>query len=204
MNIALFDFDGTVTYADSFLPFVRYAAPLPTLVAGHVFLAPRILGYWLGRVQATDMRQSICTFALRGRQASEVAALGAQYAEQVLPGRLRPEALARIDWHERQGDVVVIVSASLEAYLAPWCAARKLNLICTRLEAVDGVLTGRYLDGDCSGAEKARRILAAHSLESFEGVYAYGDTHEDRDMLALARHRYFRWREQTADSRDQK
>jgi HAD superfamily hydrolase (TIGR01490 family) len=199
VNIAFFDFDGTVTDSDSFSPFVRFAAPLRTRLAGYVWLSPRIAGYWLGHVKATDMRQRLCRFAFRGRLASEVAALGARYAEEILPGKLRPEAMARLAWHERQGDVIVVVSASLEPYLAPWCAARNLGLICTRLEAKDGVLTGRFLGGDCSGSEKARRIVAAHSLDAFDAVYAYGDTHEDLDMLALASHRYFRWQEQAAD-----
>jgi phosphoserine phosphatase len=33
---------------------------------------------------------------------------------------LRPEALRRARWHQEQGHHLVVLSASLEAYLLPW------------------------------------------------------------------------------------
>ena len=65
----------------------------------------------------------------------------------------------------------------------------------TELESRRGVLTGRYLGGDCTGAEKARRVRARYDLGRYPIIYAYGDTHEDRELLDLASKRYFRWRE---------
>ena len=82
----------------------------------------------------------------------------------VLPGTLQTHALERIDWHRSQGDDIVVVSASLDLYLAPWCAERGLKVICTTIEEQRGTLTGRYVDGDCSGAEKVRRIRAQYTL----------------------------------------
>ena len=91
----------------------------------------------------------------------------------------------------RRGDTVVIVSGSLDAYLRPWCASLGLDLICNRLESVDGRLTGRYLGGD-RGPHKAADIRARHELASFDRVHAYGDSSEDRAMLALAHERWWR------------
>lgn len=56
-------------------------------------------------------------------------------------------------------------------------------------------MTGRYRQGDCSGARKAELIRAAFDLERFDTIYAYGDTAEDREMRALANRRYYRWKE---------
>jgi HAD superfamily phosphoserine phosphatase-like hydrolase len=89
----------------------------------------------------------------------------------------------------------VIVSAALDVYLAPWCKQLGIELISTELEIQNGRFTGRYLRGDCSGEEKARRIVERFVLTDYSTVYAYGDTEEDRQMLELAQKKYFRWKE---------
>src|SRR3982074_1150699 len=76
----------------------------------------------------------------------------------LLPANARQAALERIEWHTSQGDDVVVVSASLDVYLGPWCEGRGLDYVCTTLEERLGRLTGRCAEGDCSGAEKVRRI----------------------------------------------
>jgi HAD superfamily phosphoserine phosphatase-like hydrolase len=108
---------------------------------------------------------------------------------------VREKAIARIRWHQAQGDEVVVVSASLHVYLSDWCRQLGVELICTELEEQQGVLTGRYRNGDCCGHEKARRVQQRYDLREFASVYAYGDTKEDEAMLELASQRYYRWRE---------
>ena len=109
----------------------------------------------------------------------------------LLPALLRPEMMARIAWHRARGDIVVLVSGSLDAYLRPWCDAHGLALICNRLAVVDGRCTGHYLRGD-RGEHKADDIRAAYDLSTFARVHAYGDSREDRPMLALAQERWWR------------
>jgi HAD superfamily phosphoserine phosphatase-like hydrolase len=101
----------------------------------------------------------------------------------------------RLEWHRQQGHQVVVVSAGLDVYLAPWCARHGVSLICSELEERQGRLTGRYRRGDCSGSTKALLIRGTFALEQFATVYAYGDSAEDREMLALATRKYYRWTE---------
>jgi len=88
----------------------------------------------------------------------------------------------------------VLVSGSLDLYLQPWCRQHGLELICNRL-AHDGRgrLTGRYEDGDC-GAHKAAKIRTRYDLAGYERIHAYGDSREDKAMLALAHERWYRGR----------
>jgi phosphatidylglycerophosphatase C len=195
VNLALFDFDGTVTTGDGFMPFVRRATPRARVIAGTLYLTPMAFGYRRGWVTPTRLRQSVARIAFRGRPYADVAAHGARYAAEVIPQRTRPEALERIRWHQQQGDEVVVVSASLSAYLEPWCREQGLHLLCTELETRDGICTGRYRGRDCTGEEKARRVRERFDLSRCRVTFAYGDTAEDRPMLALAQRRYFRWRE---------
>ena len=192
-DLALFDFDHTVTHSDSFGRFVRDLATPRQLASAKWTLGPWLAGYRLGLVSARQLRQRVIKLAFGGRAEEEIRLQGVRHAHAVLPGLLRPEMMQRIAWHQERGDTVVLVSASLDVYLQPWCESHGLELICNRLEASDGVLTGRYHHGDC-GPHKARLIRARYDVDAYRQVHAYGDSREDLDMLALAGQRWYRGR----------
>jgi len=190
MRLALFDFDGTLTTRDTFSDFLRFSMSPSRRILGSLMLAPLVLGYRSGHLSAAFVRPRVSRFAFWGRSAAQVRGFGERYAKQVIPGLLDPAMLARMRLHRESGDRVVLVSASLDAYLEPWCRAEGVELICTQLEQVGARLTGRYVQGDCAGAEKLRRIRAAYELESYDEIHAYGDTVEDFPMLEIADHRF--------------
>ena len=195
MDLALFDFDGTITSTDTWTPFMRQTVRPSRIAAGRLLLAPIVIGYKAGMVSASRGREAAARVGFRGEDAARVRRFGAEYAAMTLPTQVRQEALDRIAWHQSRGDDVVVVSASLDVYLAPWCMGRSLACICTTLEERDGRFTGRYVGGDCTGLEKVRRIRQRYDLGRYEVVYAYGDSGEDREMLELAHRKYYRWTE---------
>jgi HAD superfamily hydrolase (TIGR01490 family) len=194
-NLALFDFDGTITFKDSFTPFIFYAVEPRRMAIGKVVLSPMIAAYKLGLVRTSRMRASVVKFGFRGRREADVRGMGLSYAREKVPEIVRPMAWERIRWHKTRGDAVVVVSASLDVYLSEWCKEVGVDSICTELEARDGILTGRYRHGDCTGQEKARRVRERYNVGAYKVVYAYGDTKEDEAMLALAHKRVFRWQD---------
>jgi phosphatidylglycerophosphatase C len=200
MNLALFDFDGTITKTETFTGFLHYAADPKRKILGRILLGPSLVAYKLGVCSPSTMRKQVVAVAFRGKPEAEVRQTGLRYCDDIIPGMIRRRALKQIAWHKAQGDRVVVVSASLDVYLAAWCQRHDLECICTELEARNGILTGRYLLGDCTGQEKSRRILARYDLRDYAMVYAYGDTEDDRPMLELAHRRYFRWREEGQSS----
>jgi len=193
MNLALFDFDGTITTREMFAPFVRFAVPPVRRLAGSVVFGPMLAGYKLGMVSGNTIRSSVVRFGFRGATVDTVRAAGKRFADEVLPGVVRPDALDRMRWHQSLGDTVVVVSGGLDLYLAPWCRQHGVELMCSSLEIREGRLTGGYVGAQCVGEEKARRIREHYDLRSFDQLYAYGDTHEDMPMLQLAHRKYFRW-----------
>jgi phosphatidylglycerophosphatase C len=192
-NLALFDFDGTITSSDTWTPFMRAAIRPWRMAVGRVALAPVVVGYRLGVVSASRGRCLAARVAFTGEDAAGVRRIAADYASRVLPDKVRPPAIERLDWHRSRGDDVVVVSGSLDVYLQPWCAARQLDCICTTLEERAGRFTGRYVNGDCSGAEKVRRVRERYDLSRYDLVYAYGDSGEDRELLELAHRKSYRW-----------
>ena len=195
MNLALFDFDGTITTREMFPDFMRFSVAPRRLAAGKVLLAPWIGGYRMGVVSGNSVRSRIVHFGFRGVPEASVREAGHAFARDVLPGVVRPVALDRIHWHQAQGDRVVVVSGSLDVYLSHWCEQQGVELICSRLESADGRLTGCYLGAQCVGEEKSRRVRESCGLDAFDAVYAYGDTYEDLEMLSLADKKYYRWQE---------
>ncbi|WP_115049280.1 HAD family hydrolase [Xanthomonas arboricola] len=191
MHLALFDFDHTITTCDSYARFLRKVATPAQLAAAKWQVGPWLLGYRLGMVSAAALRARVTRIVFSGRSLDEMAAHGADFARTALPGVLRAEVMRRIDWHQAQGHEVVLVSASLDLYLQPWCAQHDLSLLCNRLEHHAGVLSGRYADSDC-GPHKAARIRLRYDLSQYECVHAYGDSREDKQMLALAQQRWYR------------
>jgi phosphatidylglycerophosphatase C len=192
LDLALFDFDGTLTTRETFPDFLDHAVPRWRLRLGKVVLAPLVLGYRLGLVSGVLIRAVIVWFGFRGVDAETVGAQGRDFALTVLPGLLRPEAMARLRWHQARGDTVV--SGGLELYLRPWCEAQGIACLGSVLARRGKALTGGYDGAQCVRAEKARRVRAAYDLSRFDHVHAYGDTPEDHELLALAHTRVYRGR----------
>lgn len=195
MNLALFDFDGTITTREMFPDFIHFAVPPTRLAIGKVVLGPLVIGYKLGIVSGTVVRASVIGFGFRGISESQIKRSGKDFSNNVLPGVIRPEALEKIQWHKAQGDTVVVVSGALDVYLSHWCRQHNLELICSQLEVKDGALTGRYEGAQCVRKEKPRRVAERYNLSDYPVVYAYGDTREDLDMLSIASKKYYRWKE---------
>jgi phosphatidylglycerophosphatase C len=192
VDLALFDFDGTITSKGTYPGFVSFAVRPGRKLVGGLLLSPLIVGYKARLVSDRAIRKAMSRVGFWNDEPERLRAAGRQYAADVLPGLIRPVALERIAWHQRRGDVVVVVSASLDVYLEPWCAALGVDVICTALEIAHGRITGRYRGGDCTGPTKAARVRERYALADFGAIYAYGDTEDDREMLEMADRRYFR------------
>lgn len=191
MELALIDFDNTITDCDTYARFLRRVATPEQLAQAWWKVGPWLLAYRLKLISARRIRARVTWLVMRGRHADDIAAQAAGFSREVLPEVVRPKMLEQIRWHLQQRHTVVIVSGSLDLYLRSWCEAMGLEMICNRLESRDGRLTGRYAEGDCA-PHKADRIRARHDLSRYVRIHAYGDSREDRPMLALAQERWYR------------
>lgn len=192
-EVAVFDFDGTLTRHDSFLPFVLFLVPAPRLLAGFGVAAPSLLGYAVRVVPNWRAKEALLRGTVRGMVESDLLAAGARFAAARLPRLLRQGALAAVDSHRRRGRRLVLVSASLEAYLRPWGAAVGFDdVLATRLETEEGRLTGRLLGRNCYGEEKVARLQDLLGDISGHVIHAYGDSRGDRELLEIATYPHYR------------
>ncbi|WP_434359270.1 HAD-IB family hydrolase [Parasalinivibrio latis] len=193
MNLALFDFDGTVTTEDTYTKFLFFSVSKVRLLLGGLSVLPVILLYKLGWLPASKTRPVLSKVAFWRRKSSEVQAHAEQFVSEYLPGVIREQAIEQINWHKQRGDTVIIVSANLDIILSIWCKQHGLQLVCSELEMKRNRLTGNYTKGDCNGIRKVSYTRKAIDFSQYETIFAYGDTKEDLPMLEMADIRYFRW-----------
>lgn len=193
MNLALFDFDGTITKKETISEFLRFCIGNARFVLAVVKIFPSILGYFSGLIGNQEIKERLLFETVGGWQEEWLVEKGQEFAEKRLPSLVRPKALERIQWHKERGDRIVLISASLIYYLRPWADIVGIKeVIGVELEVEDGRITGKLLGENCYGAEKVRRLGELLDISNFDEIYAYGDSRGDREMLALANYPFFR------------
>ncbi len=191
MELALFDFDHTITTCDTYSRFLRRVATPEQRAQAWWRVGPWLLAYRLKLISAERIRRRVTAQVFSGRHAADITQMARDYAREHLPRMVRPQMLEQIRWHTAQGHTVAVVSASIDLYLQQWCDELGLQLICNRLEVQDNRLTGRYAEHDC-GPRKVALIHSRYELSKYLRIHAYGDSAEDRPMLALAHERWYR------------
>ena len=190
--VVAFDFDGTLTTADSFTAFLEWRISRARHLRGLLLLLPAALLYVRdrdrGRIKAAAIREF-----LRGVPRPVLEAEAEAFARAGSARMFRPDALEAWRRWGAEGALRVIVTASPETTVAPF--ARILGaerLIGTRLafDAEDRV--AGPLDGEnCRGPEKVRRLREAFG-DDLRLTAAYGDTSGDREMLRIADEKGYR------------
>jgi HAD superfamily hydrolase (TIGR01490 family) len=193
MDIALFDFDGTITDREMFVAFLEHAVPRLRLIVGKAALAPLIIGYKLDLLPANTIRAAAVWASLTGTTVVSAERHAATFGTSVLPGVIRTVALERIRWHQARGDTVVVVTGALEVALQPWCKAMGVELVGSVLEERQGRFTGRYSRPQCLREHKVSRVRERYELRSYGAVHVYGDTPDDFALLSVADHGHYRW-----------
>ena len=191
VTVAAFDVDETLTVRDCVVPFMRSVAGTGKFMK--VMLSG--LGSTIQSVRRRDRDALKAKFVLgvfEGMNVRDIEALGVQFASKVANSWLRSDVAARMRWHQEQGHVVILVSASMGVYLHPLGDLLEVDaVLCTELEEVDGILTGKLDGKNCRGEEKASRVqkwCEGAGIGPQELVYAYGDSSGDVQLLELFAH----------------
>jgi phosphatidylglycerophosphatase C len=184
--IVAFDFDGTLTVADSFTAFLAWRVDRGRHLRGLLRLAPAAALYLRdrdrGRLKAAAVREF-----LRGVPRAVLEQDAQAFARACSARLLRPDALETWRRWGAEGAQRVIVTASPELTVAPFALdLGAAMLIGTRLafDAEDRV-AGAFVGDNCRGAEKVRRLREAFGPD-VRLAAAYGDTGGDREMLQIA------------------
>ncbi len=192
-NLSLFDFDGTISSKDSMIDFTQYAVGKLTYFFGLIQLIPTLTAYAFKLMPNHIAKEKFISYFFKGWYADRFETVTKQYSLEQLDKIIRPKAMEKIAWHKAQGHKIVIVSASIECWLKPWCDKHNIDLVATRLEIKNGKLTGKFATKNCYGIEKVNRIKEKYNLSNYNYIYAYADSKGDKEFLRLANKRYYKY-----------
>lgn len=193
LTLAIFDCDGTLTTRDTLRDFLWHSLGPWKVLKGCLRSTPYLVGFVLRVVPNWKAKQELFTHLLGGMLVEQFVKLGAVYATNRLPQLIRPAALEKLQWHVAQGHQVVILSASVAAWLQPWASSQGISAVVgTELEIKEGRLTGKLAGKNCYGPEKVVRLQKYLPKYQEYETYAYGDSRGDRELLAAVDHPFFK------------
>ena len=191
-KIAFFDFDGTITKKDTLLEFIKFQKGRLAFYIGFILHAPWLIAYKLKLFPNDLAKQKILSYFFAGIPERVFQEKCDLFADRIIPGLIRPGALEEIGRLRALDFEIVIISASAGNWIRNWTNSLSLQLIATRLEVKDGLITGRIEGRNCHGDQKVVRIRKQWKLAEYEEIFAYGDSSGDKPMLALATKSFYK------------
>lgn len=187
VQIIAFDFDGTITTQDTFALFLRYWAGTPLWAIKILKLLPIFIAYVLKLIDRNTVKTHVVRTFFKGADATLLQSKADQFARDVIPELIRPEALETLEQKNKSPYTLYIVSASIEPYLLSWAKSHNIhNVLSTKLHVVNNRLTGEIDGINCWGAGKTAKIASEMADTPYKIVEAYGDTRGDLEMLHAA------------------
>jgi HAD superfamily hydrolase (TIGR01490 family) len=184
MRLALFDIDGTLVRGSSERLFWLYLAGRgkqgPQQILDYLLFLVRYLP--TGGVITIKKNKAY----LSGLEASEVAELASDFVDTRLVRRLYEPAVQRLKQHQRRGDVVVLLSGTLEPIARALASRLGVRHVCATLCSERH---GRFLaqppETHPFGAAKLNlaRQLARQLDADLAQASAYGDSRQDVFLL---------------------
>ncbi len=183
---AFFDMDHTLTWKNSGLTAVQFARKQGMVPLGFLLLGICKIGlYRLSLLNIDDWYERNMGL-LAGLSMQDIEAFSRAWFEDMVRKTIYREAVALIREHRMQGHRVVVISNSPPFFVRPLADALGIGeIITSRVEILDGRLTGRLLKPLCYG--RGKRDYAVH-WSAEQGVdlsrsYFYTDSFYDIDLL---------------------
>jgi HAD superfamily hydrolase (TIGR01490 family) len=188
MTIHAFDFDGTLTRRDTLIEFIRYVKGNKEFLIGFLKHLHLLIMMKLGIMPNWKTKRIIFQYFFGGMTLEKFNEYCEKFAKEKA-SLLRKKGMVAVNKAVMDGDQVVIISASIENWVEPFFrfqVSNNINIIGTKIQVVDGKLTGRFLTKNCYGEEKVRRLLEQYPDRKEYKLVAYGDSRGDHALLDFA------------------
>ena len=123
---------------------------------------------------------------LKGQKEADIMDLAQDIFVSIIKETVRPRILETIQEHREKNGAVVLLSSATTPICQPVTHYMELDeMICTKLESEDGILTGLTRGKLVYGPEKKVRMLAFCNERGYDPKEAwyYGDSHTDRYVM---------------------
>ena len=186
---AFFDVDGTIVSTTIVHYYVQFrSCLLPSFVRPFwiAWFALKVVYYFfLDKVSRTRFNR-VFYRNYRGLEAEKVKQLADEQFETYVRSKLFPAALDRVRDHQNRGDLIVLVTGSLDFIIQPLADHLQADAALTvQLEEAQGRFTGELTTPPLGETEKVRVIqnfVEQHNVD-LAASYGYGDSRADLPML---------------------
>ncbi len=191
--LSVFDFDGTLTHHDSFVPFLRFTFGIRGFIYKMLFMIWPSLRCLCRQLTRNELKEKLIQVFLTGCEADWIEKKAEQYCSLYWSKLLRPKGVLAVAAEVSAGATVTICSASPEIMLQPFARKLGIQLIGTRLQVTDGILTGKITGHNCRSDEKVARLELIYGPLSQYHLRAWGDTRGDYELLTAAQDPHWRY-----------
>ena len=183
---AFFDLDGTLIAGYSanvfYREFLRRMQMSPRDVTRSLVAAVDM------SVRGGDVTRltEIAAESWKGRAEDELEELGERLFVQRIAGMVYPDARLLVRAHQRMGHTVALASSATRYQVAPLAADMEVHdVLCTRIGASRGLITGTLEGGVVWGPEKARAVRGFARQRRIDLSRSYGYANGDEDIPFL-------------------
>lgn len=164
----------------------RYKGDL-NFISGLIQVIPSTLMFKMGLVSRTYAKEKLLSKFLKGVDINTLKNIGDKWSKNDLPKYINQKIFSEFVDHIEKGDEVAIVSASSGLWINGWAKNwPSVTVISTKLEEVDGKLTGRIDGQNCYGNEKLIRVKQMFDLDSYDKIFVYGNSNGDKMLYEIA------------------
>ncbi len=186
MNLALFDFDGTLTKKDTLKEFLKFSTPKKRYYLNLMRFLPTFLLYKIKIIPNGRAKEQLLANFFKGVSKREFEEKTKNFSLTKIDTILRGDTFKKLKEHQKRGDRVIIVSASIKCWIIHWAKRENIEVLSTELEFINGYFSGKFLTKNCYGIEKVNRVKEYLNLNEYDKIYAYGDSRGDIEMLKIA------------------
>jgi HAD superfamily hydrolase (TIGR01490 family) len=189
--IAFYDLDHTILVDNSATHLINEARKRGIMSTKHFRQA-----IWLSilyKLRIGDSTKMIVRMLswLEGLNLTEITRLCVEVFSTQMIDKIRPEILKTISDHRSKNGAVVLLSSATEPICNPIREYLEMDdMVCSRLETKNGLLTGRTRGKLVYAREKATRLIAYCKTHGYnrEDAFYYGDSYTDEHVMKVVGH----------------
>ncbi|KHN49728.1 HAD family hydrolase [Pectobacterium fontis] len=190
--LSVFDFDGTLTYRDSFIPFLRFAFGKRVFARRMMHLVLPSARCVQRKLTRDELKERLIATFLSGADVTWIQEKAEAFCRRKWDTLMRKSGLQGVAAELYSGAEVTLCSASPEIVLRPFAERLGVKLIGTQLEVENGKLTGKINGHNCRCHYKVQRLESVYGSLNQYYVRAWGDTRGDYELLASANDAHWR------------
>lgn len=192
LPVVAFDFDGTMTFEDSFSAFLKWRAGALGWALGCLRLIPAGFAYLVHRDRGRIKAHAVGVF-LRGAPHDTLAADAERFATEHFDRLLKPDAVAAFRRWAAEPVRLGIVTASPDLVVRPFADRLGAGFLLGTMLAFDAEnrVLGAFSGPNNRGPEKVVRLKELFGPD-IRLKAAYGDTGGDKEMLEIADEPHYR------------